>query len=645
MRVLVVEDDEITRANIVRVLRSRGHHVTECDAAEPSLSIHTTMPFPLVMIDWVLPGMDGLELCRRIRALPGGESPVVLLATCKDKPEDLIAGLDAGADDYLTKPIEDSALTTRLAIAERTVLERARRELTEEALLSSEASFRALIEGSPDGIIAHRAGRIVYANPAILSLLGHSSPAELIGRPFIDLIAPEDEEEERRRIEDMLSSGEPSPARELRLRARNQTVATMEEVAIPLEFDGEPAVAAVFRDVAERKRMEQQLMMADRMVSVGTLAAGIAHEINNPLAYVLTNLSFIGEEVEEAAQALPPERLDAIRELLAQADDGAERVRVIVRDLKSFSRADDGSEATRDVHRVIDGSISMAWNEIRHRAQLVKRYGDLPAVAGSEARLGQVFLNLLVNAAQSLPVGQAADNRITVATRLEGPTAIIEFSDTGPGIPDDVKNRIFDPFFTTKPVGVGIGLGLSICHNIVSNAGGELKVSSTPGRGSTFTVVLPLAARPVAAIVKQLSTPPTPPPTGARILIVDDEPSVARALQRALRNHDVAVALSGREALQLLSEPPRFDIVFCDLMMADMSGMDLFAAVKERDPGMEDHFVFMTGGAFTERAKDFVATVDNQLLEKPFDIHKVQALVGERIRTPSIPRLISSPGQ
>lgn len=636
MRVLVVEDDKLVRNDIVALLRKRGHHVTECGAAEPALAIHQTMPFPLILLDWVLPGMDGLEMCRRARHLPGGDSPVIIIATSRDRPEDLIAGLDAGADDYLPKPITANSMTTRLAIAERTVLERARRELTEEALLSSEASFRALIEGSPDGILAHRDGRIAYANPALLKKLGYESAAELVGRTFLGLVHDDDSTDTRERIELMLTSGSPSPAREVRLLTRNGVATTMEEVAIPLDFDGHPAIAAVFRDIAERKRLEQQLIMADRMVSVGTLAAGIAHEINNPLAYVLSNLDFIKEELASIEDIVPAEKMASMRNIVDQTDDGAQRVRVIVRDLKSFSRGDDEGETTEDIHRMLDGAISMAWNEIRHRAELVKQYGSVPPIQGNEARLGQVVLNLLINAAQALPVGKATENRITIRTLVRGEHVNIEIEDTGPGIPEEDLNRIFDPFYTTKPVGEGVGLGLSICHNIVTSAGGEITVDTRKGSGTIFRVSLKTSSAIIAPRNHSLRPRTTSYPTGLRILIIDDEPSVGRALARALRGHKAELASSGHEALERLSQDGHlYDIVFCDLMMAEMSGMELFDRVKATMPDLKERFVFMTGGAFTARAREFIQEVACPVLEKPFQMPQLQKLVASACRTNS----------
>jgi CheY-like chemotaxis protein len=208
---------------------------------------------------------------------------------------------------------------------------------------------------------------------------------------------------------------------------------------------------------------------------------------------------------------------------------------------------------------------------------------------------------------------------------------MVEIADTGAGIPSDVLPRIFDPFFTTKPVGVGTGLGLSICHNIIAACGGEITVESAQGRGTTFRVALPVAQskslRPRAAP----SLPVQAQGRKLRILIVDDEPSVVRALQRALREHDLVVAFSGVEAIEVLDSGQQFDLVFCDLMMAQLSGMEVFDIVRRRFPALIDRFVFMTGGAFTQQAKDFLAGVSNPVVEKPFDIRALRMLVNRRV--------------
>ncbi len=256
-------------------------------------------------------------------------------------------------------------------------------------------------------------------------------------------------------------------------------------------------------DITERKTMEAKLIQAERLASMGTLAAGVAHEINNPLTYVMANIGYVSERLHKLLPDYPSTTLSAqLEELataLAEAQEGAIRVRQIVRDLKTLARGDDERYGPIDVRRVIESSINMISSEIRSKAELVLDLGPVPMVDASESRLGQVILNLLVNAAQAIGTGDVATNKVRIATSTDATgRAVVTVADTGAGIPPDVVGRIFDPFFTTKPVGVGTGLGLFICHGIVKVLGGDITVDSAPGRGTTFRVVLPPAHNPEA---------------------------------------------------------------------------------------------------------------------------------------------------
>ncbi len=413
-----------------------------------------------------------------------------------------------------------------------------------------------------------------------------------------------------------------------------------------------PAIERELRDAAlraERAMMQEQLLISDRMASVGTLAAGVAHEINNPLAALIANLNFAAEDIarvgqdvrstasggadgEDATAGWLAARLRDIEEPLRDARESADRIRLIVRDLKLFSRVEEERLGPVDVRRVIESSLRMAWNEIRHRARLVKDYGDVPPVQASEARLGQVVLNLLVNAAQAIPEGRADKNEIRVVTNQDGQGRVaIEIRDTGSGIPAPVISRIFDPFFTTKPVGVGTGLGLAICHRIVTALGGRILVESQAGMGSAFRIVLPIATSGSA------SAEPPPPAAVAgrrgRILVVDDEAALGAAVRRTLsREHDVLALTSAREAIGRVSTGERFDVIFCDLMMPDMTGMDFHAELLRLAPEQVGKVVFMTGGCFTPRAREFLDEVRNPRVEKPFDVGDLRALVNGLLR-------------
>jgi signal transduction histidine kinase len=503
IRTLVVDDSRSMRRLLGGILRERDHKVIEVESAEEALEAHFAEPFQLMVVDWTLPGMSGLDLCRAVRGRSSGEDVVILLITGRNKAEDLHEVLDAGATDYLAKPIDPDVLQTRLLIAER-------------------------------------------------------------------------------------------------------------------------AVQAAKGRAEEREDMESRLAFADRMASIGTLAAGVAHELNNPLMYVLSNLRLTREEIDEGAGT---ERLDRIRQQLDEATHGTVRMQHIVRDLKTFSRADDEQRGNVDLQNVLESSISMCWNEIRHRATLGRDLGDTPLVDANESRLGQVFLNLLINAVQAMPKRRASANRITVRTSTdEEGWAVIEVADNGRGIEPDRIGRVFEPFFTTKGISEGTGLGLSICRSIVHDAGGTIDVQSEPGQGTAFIVRLPPSKR---VDVPVTVAPPATAPFGtrARVAVVDDEPLVGRSIRRALRGHEVVVFSSGSEAIERLSSNEPFDVVFCDLMMPEVSGIEVFTRVSEARPELASRFVFMTGGAFTAEAREFLKETPLTCLEKPFELSEIRDLV------------------
>jgi CheY-like chemotaxis protein len=285
-----------------------------------------------------------------------------------------------------------------------------------------------------------------------------------------------------------------------------------------------------------------------------------------------------------------------------------------------------------DVREALEFSLSMAMPHLRHRAQVERRYHPVPKALASDAKLGQVFLHLLMNAAHAIPEGDVAHNRITLTTRQEDGRVVAEVSDTGRGMTPEVLERIFEPFFTTKSMGEGMGLGLSICLGLVQSMKGELSATSKPGVGTTFRVVLPASVAP-APVLTPVSAEKVA--RRRRVLVIDDEPGMASVFRRIIGgSHEVVVAESGREALELLEKDEAFDRIFCDLMMADLTGMDVYEALASRRKACLERFVFMTGGSFTERARTFLQTVPFPLVDKPFDPQHIRDLVAQ---APSLP--------
>jgi PAS domain S-box-containing protein len=483
---------------------------------------------------------------------------------------------------------------------------------TEVALRQSEELLRSVLESAPNPIVtADLEGNLLFMNkvPAGLAL------AQLLGRPAWEYVRAEDQEKAKACMARVAATGEPEDL-ELTASSGRRWVSRVGPRRNGTEIVGTTTVAW---DVTREKELEARLAVADRMASIGTLAAGVAHEINNPLTYLLASLDTL--ERTDAG------RHPATAEGLAAALDGARRIRNVVSDLRSFSYVTEGRPMLLDVQQLLESAIRMAHHEIRHRARVTRRFARTPGVMATDGRLGQVFLNLIVNAAQAIPEGDVAGNEIVVATGVDASgRVVVEITDTGAGIAPEIMQKIFDPFMTTKARGMGTGLGLYICRNVVTALGGELEVRSTPGAGSTFRVLLPAA--------QAGATPSERPPAEAspsvarrlRILVADDEAAIARMMKAFLDDHDVALAHSGREAIDLLSAR-EFDLVFCDLIMPDLTGMDVHEHVSAHTPGRESRIVFMTGGAFTERARRFLEDAPNQVLHKPFALDDVVRVV------------------
>jgi signal transduction histidine kinase/DNA-binding response OmpR family regulator len=405
--------------------------------------------------------------------------------------------------------------------------------------------------------------------------------------------------------------------------------------ARPLMLDGQRRGGVVtFRDVSIERSAQEQLMVSDRMASIGTLAAGVAHEINNPLTSVVANLGLAvvsAGELESVVGCSP--LLTEIRECLGEAREATNRVRFIVKDLKLFSRAEEDRRGPVDVERVMESTLRMASNEIRHRARVVKEYGGVPMVDANEARLGQVFLNLIVNAAQAMPEGHANTNEIHVLTAADGNgSVVVEVRDTGAGMGPEALAKVFSPFFTTKPPGVGTGLGLAICHRIVTGFGGEITVESKLGVGTTFRVLLPVAKAGVA--VPNVRGSAEAAGRRGKILVIDDDQNVGTVVRRLLApEHDVKLLSSADEALATIIAGEHFDVILCDIMMPVVTGMDFFHQLDSQKKEQAERVVFLTGGVFSERARKFIEGIPKgRLLEKPFDSEDLRTLVNDRVR-------------
>ena len=517
----------------------------------------------------------------------------------------------------------------------RALVYAAARDVTEEqeSLRMRGELMRTLattLDSITDGVIAVDAQtQVLHLNPVAESLTGWSV-VEAQGRPVAEvfpLLDPSTRAVAHLPIDRAVHEGSTVELAELALLGRGGSERTVSGRFSPMrQHDGTSAGAVlVVRDITAEKQAD---VVADRFASVGTLAGGVAHEINNPLSYVSANLDLLSEGLLAATNGATMEQLSEWAKLVFEARDGAERIRKVVRGLMPFSNPERDRRATVALLPALDACIELVFNEIRHRARLERTYGAVPDVVGDEGRLGQVFINMLGNAAAAVPAGnrEAHEIHVTTSTDAHG-RAVIELRDTGPGMEPHVLQRVFEPFFTTKAVGAGMGLGLSVCHSIVASLGGDITAGNHPGGGALFRVVLPAApdeARPAPA-----HHTPTPKSSRGRasVLIIDDDHLVAKTLARVLREHECTIVTDPREAHELLLSRDPYDVILSDLMMPDMTGMDLHAALVTERPDLAERMVFISGGAFTPAARDVLGRVTNPRIEKPFDPDAVRLLV------------------
>jgi PAS domain S-box-containing protein len=506
-----------------------------------------------------------------------------------------------------------------------------REHRTREALRRSEGMYRELFDASSDALLTIEVEdcSFISFNTSAARLFAITGDAELLGSTLWAL-APEQQQDSmpsRERVmlafEQAMQEGSCSFEMQLHRSSGEDFVASI--LLSRVEVEGQTLLQATVRDMSEFHAMQGEIAQADRLSSMGMLAAGVAHEINNPLSYVLSNLESLSGDLPTMIGMLRAhfEEFESSRfaDVLERFDElysGVRRIREIARGLATFSRVEPSEIGPCSLESAIDVAINMASNEIKYRARLTKNYGLTPAVMGSEGRLAQVFLNLLINATHAIEEGRVAENEIAIRTWAEADKVFAEVKDTGTGIAPEVLERIFEPFFTTKRIGSGSGLGLAISKNIIQSYGGAITVQSELGVGTTFVIALCRAER-LPTETPALLLPAEYAERCGRLLIVDDELGLRRAMARMLCEHETVLASSGAEAIELLSKDTGFDLILCDMMMDDLSGMDVHTWLVEREPELAARLVFVTGGAFTPKAREYMASLSNKFLEKPFE--------------------------
>lgn len=574
--VLVVDDHAATLAATTRVLRQAGYAPLEAVNGRLALEIvHGQRP-ALVLLDVGLPDMSGRDVLRDIRSDPAlaGVS-VVLVSAVQTSPAEQAAGLDDGADGYIARPIANTELLARVRLHLR------QRELTSE-LRASEARYRALFEYAPDGIlIADPSGVYLDANAAMGALLGYTS-RELVGMQAADIVVPAEVEHVEPAL-DVITGGGPYQREWTFLRKDGTTFPA--DVRVTVMPDGN--LLAMVRDLTERKRIEQQVMHAQRMESIGTLAAGIAHDLNNVFGPIIMSLDLLGMRYVD----------DDSRDLLDIVSTTAQRGADLVRQVQSLAQGVEGRRVDvqfNDILTTVDTIATEAFP--KHIEVRTSGSADLWPVVGDPGQLQQMVMNLCVNARDAMPDGGVlrlrAENVMLdthyVVQNPEarpGPYVVLHVEDNGTGMAADMLDGIFDPFFTTKEPGSGTGLGLTTALAIVRSHGGFMRVYSELARGTTFKVYLP--ALPAADTDEQTPPHDLPRGNGELIMVVDDEAAVRQITSQTLEafGYRVVLASDGADAVALFaSTHNEVDVVLTDMMMPVMDGPSTIQVLKRIRP-------------------------------------------------------------
>jgi two-component system, NtrC family, sensor kinase len=566
MDILIVEDDFISRNILKKMLVEMGQSVIEAENGQSGWEILKSENIKLIISDWMMPGMNGLELCRKIRSGSFKEYIYIIMLTAKDRRADLMEVFRAGADDYIPKPFDPEELRARVMTGLRIIdLEQRHNDLA-QTLIESRNKLRAVIDSLNEEIVSlDRDMRIVSVNKAFAAR-HQLDPPELVGKKCGDQRLSKCDFLRDEGIRSMIAAAFDKATGQKTMftseDAQGQPVYRQIQ-CMPVHDDGGKVfqVVIVSQDVTEQRRktkeiqnLNEQLLatsakieaqnselkntlkrleetqahmiQSEKMASIGQLAAGVAHEINNPTGFVSSNLKTLldyqqdiakligkyhmfadnlqkngmfdslSDEVKENIQELKVFEddidlqyiLEDITDLIGDCREGTDRIKKIVLDLKDFAHPGEDKIQTLDINNGLESTLNVVNNEIKYKATVLKDFGDIPAIKGYPQQLNQVFMNILVNAAQAIE----KKGEITIRTAQVENQVEVKISDTGSGIAEENLQKIFDPFFTTKDVGKGTGLGMNIAYNIVKKHHGTIAVDSQVGKGTTFTIRLPV---------------------------------------------------------------------------------------------------------------------------------------------------------
>ena len=625
--VLVVDDVTANRETLLELLDSKGYRIVEAASGPEALKLATESPPDLVLLDVMMPGMDGYEVCRRLRAEAILAEVPVIMITALDDEMSRLAGIEAGADDFITKPFHGAELRARV----RTILRLnhyrrlmgAQERIHEQATLLDQAREAIIVTSLDDSII--------YWNKGAENTFGWSS-GEVLGRRTFELLNVDPAK--YKEVRETLAVKDDWQGELVKTTKDGRQIIVEVRCTMVRNIHGQPkSILAINTDVTEKKQLEAQLLRTQRLESIGTLASGIAHDLNNILAPILMASSLLREETANANSL----------SLLNIIESSAERGTDIVKQVLTFGRGVQGERVLLDPKHLLRDVTKMAKGTFPKTINIVTRTSnDLWPILGDRTQLHQVILNLCVNARDAIgehgTITLALENVVIEEAAAQphsgakaGPHVVLEVRDSGSGIPPEVIEKIFDPFFTTKELGKGTGLGLSTVLGIVKSHGGWVNVESEVGRGTTFRVSLP-ASPDAAPKQADAEAGPIPRGNGELILVVDDEASIRTVTETMLTRHGyrVVMARDGTEAIAVFVQHRReIRLVSTDVMMPQMDGVALVRVLKRLEPTILIVATSGLGSTAPRKSEELKELGVQHFLTKPFVVEKLLSTLGQ----------------
>jgi two-component system cell cycle sensor histidine kinase/response regulator CckA len=672
MKILIVDDNKENLYLLEILLKGNGYQVISAINGAAALEKLRTDGFDMIISDILMPVMDGFQFCRECKMDENLQDiPFIFYtATYVDTKDEELA-LALGADKFIRKPVEPDEFMSIIrgiirdtearklvrkkpaAKEEREVFklyserlvnklekkmldletEIARRKQVEEQLRLTEERYRLIAENAKDVIVTTDMNlRLTYVSPSI-KYLGTRPAEEVMTMSLEELLTPASFEVTTKAFLEELEIAkrqpiDPARSRTLQLeivRRDGSTVWTETRVSfLRGSEDQRIGLVAVARDITERKQAEQQALVNAKLASVGELVAGVAHEINNPLTGVIGYAQLLAER-----QDVP----QSVKDDLQKIYEESQRTVKIVKNLLGFARQYKPENNLVDINELLERTLELEAYKMRtSNVELsVHLAADLPLILADYNQLQQVILNIITNAQQAMAETKRK-GKIMVTTGVIEDYVRISIADNGPGISVENMTNIFDPFFTTKPEGSGSGLGLSVCHGIITEHGGNIYAESTPGKGTTFIIELPIATGEEAVIrekepaKKKIRQPRRK--IADNILIVEDEPAIRTVLTRNLsaRGYQVQAVPGGKDALGKLAKNV-YDLLLVDLKMPGMSGRELYEAMKKKHPNSAKRVVFITGDVMTGDTTKFLTSTGRPYLVKPFDSKDITGVI------------------